>query len=241
MKFYKQIFIFNRPFFNAAAIIILAGAALLCFANFSFPIRIILVAGLISTAYLSIGSLFFSHLIYDLSDLYKYNWLKPFVKNNDVAFNLFSGYSESAHMLGKEFGSGRFKHIDFYEEAVSVTSSIKIAKALSQPIENVSINFADWGSVGNSSLILFMQSLHELRPMKQKIACLKEAAAHLEPGGLIIIAEHLCDWKNFLIYGPGAFHFFGNKHWEKAISLSGLQKEKVFHVTPFIKIFVLKN
>lgn len=72
MKFYKQIFLFNRRAFIAAAIVVIACIIVLCFFHLNTIARWGLVIAIAGTIYLSVGSLFFSYLIYDVSDLYRY-------------------------------------------------------------------------------------------------------------------------------------------------------------------------
>jgi hypothetical protein len=241
MKFYRQIFLFNKPAFVAAAVVVIACVGLFLLPDLSPFLKIIVIAIAAGTIYLSAGSLFFSYLIYDVSDLYSYNWLKPFLGKDKICFNLFSGYSEGGFMLEKVFEKKWIRQMDFFETGIAVTASIIKAKELSRVIDSSMIKYNDWKDAGDADMILFMQSLHELRPLQQKTDCLREASRHLNKNGNIIIAEHLCDWKNFLIYGPGAFHFFGDRHWKRSIASSGLLLEKIFFITPFIKVYVLKN
>lgn len=237
--FWRQILIFNRVSFVAAAMISVACVCGLFFFSDSGILKVLLLLLLTGTLYFTFGSVFFSYLIYDRSDLYKFSVIKKYIRPHDTLFNLYSGYSEGGHRLN-EAVAANIVNIDFFDKATAVTGSIRIATARSLPLKNIPVSFDHWEDTGNAGMILFMQSLHELRSIDQKTACLKEAKSHLLTAGKIIVAEHLCDWKNFMIYGPGAFHFFGQKHWLTCFSNASLKVAEEIRVTPFIKFFILE-
>ena len=240
--FWKQILIFNRPaFISSALLITLCIFLLLFFGDMQKFYKIILGLIIFGAFYFSIVSILFSYFIYDRSDLYKFNWLKPYLKDDGNLFNVYSGYSEGGHILNKIFVQKRMTHFDFFDHSVSVTGSIQKAQSVSEPIKNIPVIFNDWKVQDKATTILFMQSLHELRKKEQKIECLNEAACHLSPGGKLIVTEHLCDIKNFLIYGPGAFHFFGKRHWKGVFKNASLKVSGEFNITPFVKIYILSE
>ncbi len=239
MKFYKQIFLFNKPMYIVAFVALCIGfAGMYVFRN-SWLFNILIVTNL-AAIYLTLGSLFFSYLIYDRSSLYRFSWLHSFLQPGAKLLNVFVGYGESAHALNAGLKDVTIAHADLYAADVAQTSSIQIAKQFGKPVPATAIPFGNWSSLDAYNVILCMQSLHELRPATQKINCLNEAKTHLLPGGKIIVAEHLCDVKNFLIYGPGAFHFFGEAHWLKVFTEAGLEMKQRFTVTPFIHVFILQ-
>lgn len=240
-KFWRQIILFNRPAFIAAGIVLIICLLLLFVFHLPFNIRLLLALVIAGTAWFSIGSVFFSYIIYDGSDLYTFNWLKTYLPQDKILFNIYSGYSEGGHILNDIFKNNSILHFDFFDKTVSVTASIKKAQQLSIPLKNIHSDVNDLGTDKKADAILFMQSLHELRAKELKTVFLRECARHLNPGGRIIIAEHICNLPNFLVYGPGAFHFFGERHWADTIRSAGLSAEITFHITPFVKIFILSN
>ena len=88
---------------------------------------------------------------------------------------------------------------------------------------------------------MLLLSAHELRTRDARIALLKELRRALAPGGKIILAEHLRDWKNFLAFGPGFLHFFSRREWRENAAAAGLAVEREFQITPFIGVFVLRR
>ena len=239
MKFYQQIFYFNKKAFIAAGVIICLGLIVLLtisLAQIWFWSLLLFVFG---TVYFTGISLLASYYIYDRSDLYRFTWLSPYLPSSARLYNIIAGYAESGSFLEKAFPTNKIKHLDFFEEGITVTSSIITAKNTTAPIESKIISYNNWQEGEKAETILFMQSLHELRSATQKRACLEEAATHLQAGGKIIVAEHLCDWRNFLIYGPGAFHFFGNRHYQKIFETANLRVTNLFTITPFVQVYIL--
>ena len=239
--FWKQIFSFNKPAFILSASVIIICTAVLCFFQLVIFLKILLAFIIFGAAYFSFGSLLASYFIYDRSSLYKFSWLRPYLSPQTRLYNLYSGYSESGHLLEQAFPGYSIRHFDFFDPQSAVTASIRTAQRLSKPLDAEMIDYKNWETGHKAGIILFMQSLHELRPLDQKVDCLLKAKENMEPGGRIIVVEHLCDLKNFLIYGPGAFHFFGERHWRKAFQDAGLEVVSSFNITPFIKTFILSS
>ena len=241
--FFQQIFYFNKRTYLASLFFTLSLLLLQNYIQPPRPISILVYLGITGTIYFTFSSLFFSYLIYDCSDLYKFNWLKKLIPTKQTIFlNVYSGYTEAGHLLQSALTENTILHLDFYNEQISTTNSIKVAKKLSRSIDNKKIQYNNWQFDSKTDTILFMQSLHELLEMRQQIECLQEAKLLLVNNeSKIIIVEHLCDLKNFLIYSIGAFHFFGKKRWQNVINEAGLIIEKEINMTPFIKVFVLKK
>jgi hypothetical protein len=63
----------------------------------------------------------------------------------------------------------------------------------------------------------------------------------LRKDGCIVLVEHLRDWKNFLAFGPGFFHFHSRRDWLRTIRDAGLVVEQESPVTPFVECFVLRR
>jgi hypothetical protein len=236
--FFLQIFAFNRSMYVLAAFVFCAAILVLLFFQLSFYWRLGLALLALGSFYFSVASLFFSWLIYDRSDLYTFQWLQRFLPNTDSRlYNLYSGYTEAGHLLQEKFSDYTITHFDFFDKEVSVTASIQTAQLLSRKLDAKHIHYANWKGAETADVILFMQSLHELREEEQQVACLKTAAQHCT--GKIIVAEHLRDGRNMLIYATGAFHFFARQHWLRVFAGANLRVEEEFKITPFVRIFVV--
>ncbi len=239
--FFLQILLFNKRTYFFSFLLILSIVLTLLIGQFSNTISYLLILAIIGTLYFTVSSLFFSFLIYDYSDLYKFKWLEKY-KTKGTIISIYSGYTEAGPLLDKALPECSIIHLDFFDDNVSITTSIKEAKKLSSAFHSKKIIYNNWKDNQKGNLILFMQSLHELRIHTQQIDCLSEASSHLATKeSRIIVVEHLCDYKNFLIYSIGAFHFFGKKRWHNVFKNSGLTIEEELTITPFIKIFILKK
>ena len=241
--FFQQIILFNKTTYLASLLFLLSLLLLLIFVSLPFLLFYFLLIALIGGIYFSFASILFSYFIYDLSDLYHFNWLCQLLTDpKSTIFNVFSGYTEAGHLLQKNLNNHPLQHYDFFNKNTSVTSSIKRAKELSEPINCTEINYNNWQLNNKADYILFMQSLHELREADQQTECLIEASKYLNsPDSRIVIVEHLRDIKNFSIYSMGVFHFHSYHRWISVINASGLAIEKEFTITPFVKVFVLKR
>jgi len=59
--------------------------------------------------------------------------------------------------------------------------------------------------------------------------------------GQILLTEHIRDWKNFLVFGPGFLHFHSRREWQRVAQEAGLSVEREGSVTPFVRWFLLRR
>ena len=55
------------------------------------------------------------------------------------------------------------------------------------------------------------------------------------------MVEHLRDFPNFAAYGPGFTHFHSLRTWHTDTAATGLAIEREFHLTPFVRVFLLRR
>jgi hypothetical protein len=82
---------------------------------------------------------------------------------------------------------------------------------------------------------------HEIRNTSERIIFFKQLKDSLSENGKIIVVEHLRDWKNFLAYNFGFFHFFSKKEWKLTFTTAGLAMRSEKKITPFVSAFILEK
>jgi ubiquinone/menaquinone biosynthesis C-methylase UbiE len=89
--------------------------------------------------------------------------------------------------------------------------------------------------------MLAVFTLHEIRNVPAREEFFRATARALAPGGRLLVVEHLRDWRNFLVYGPGFLHFLSGSQWRRCASLAALELEREIAVTPFVRVFVWRT
>lgn len=239
-----QILRFNWPIYATAAGILIAGAVVI--PNLPLPrwIRIVIwfaigLAGL----WLAI-SLVVSHYIYDRAGIYDGEWLSRVFPEPPARFaNLHAGFDEFSGLLINLFPRTEALVLDFFDPRVMTEPSIARARTLvtgqakAQAVNFRSLPFADQEI--DAAFLLF--AAHELRDTYARVQLLHELRRVLQPGGKIVIAEHLRDLPNFLAFGPGCFHFHSHGEWLRNFAAAGLGTNDEFRLTAFVRVFVLQE
>ena len=238
-----RIFQFNRRFYTWAGLVLLGGGIALAglvtlpsFPNWLFAGGFL---GWLLALWWVFGSLIVSHWIYDRSDLYRFDWLRQKVWDNDPppdATIVHAGYDEVSALLDETFPEMEWTTLDFHDPVIMPEPSIVIAREKYPPPGNQkAITYLDWGD-HKTSLVLFPLTAHELRLPEQRRELLRQAGKACHK---IVLVEHLRDLPNLVAFGPGFFHFHSPKSWENDIGKSGLQIEKTFRISPFIRCYIL--
>lgn len=198
----------------------------------------------IVTAGLALGttliSLVVSYYIYDLSELYKLNWLKN--ADGKTILNINAGFDETSQLLKKKFPISKLTICDFYDPQKHTEVSIKRARKAYPPdpttisVDTHRLPFLDH----QFDQVLAILSAHEIRDAEERIKFLKELKRISKSEGNIYVMEHLRDLNNFLAYTIGFLHFHSRKTWLHNFKNSNLQVEKEIKITPFVTVFILK-
>jgi ubiquinone/menaquinone biosynthesis C-methylase UbiE len=210
---------------------------------FSEPYRLFLYLFCILVLSTTLISLMVSFYIYDLSGLYKFDWLDDELKNTDKIkiVNINAGFDETSTLLKDKFSSAELMVLDFYDPLTHTEISIKRArKAYPSFPATVKVTTTNLPLEDNSADYVFMIfAAHEIREEKERMDFFREINRVVKPTGQVIVVEHLRDVPNFLAYTIGFLHFHTASSWLKTFQASKLKIKKEIKLTPFISTFIL--
>lgn len=192
--------------------------------------------------YFVVASLAISHYVYDRSKLYRWSWLAAILPRSPVSFaNLHAGFDETSAALRQMFPEARYRILDIHTAAQMSEPSIERARhrAPAEPESEAADFTALPLAEGECDTIFLIFAAHELRSHEARLTLFRELYRSVVHDGCVVLVEHLRDWKNFLAYGPGTFHFFSSREWLKVAAEAGFRARKQRSVTPFVACFVL--
>lgn len=233
---------FNWPFYAIATGLIIAILHLRSYADFSF--RAFTDLALILIVVPTIISLLVSFYVYDLSGLYKLEWLNGLEQNaGEKTVNINAGFDETSIVLKNKFKDTEMIVCDFYDPAKHTEPSIRRARKAYPPYPNtlqISTNELpfknDWADI---MFVIF--SAHEIRNSEERNAFFTELHRVISPSGKIVVVEHLRDVVNYLAYNIGALHFHSRAAWLNTFAAARLSIDREVKITPFISAFFLSK
>lgn len=239
--------IYNILRFNRHLYLVSAGFILLLLVASQFLIEpyldISYIVLALALAAISV-SLLVSCYVYDLSGLYKFDWMTELaISGNSKIVNINAGFDETSAFLAQKFPDTDLTVYDFYDPVKHTEVSIKRARkayapfkdtcAISTSVIPLPDNYAD--------CIFLIFAAHEIRNEEERDIFFNELKRILKPDGRIILLEHLRDLPNFLAYNIGFFHFLSKPSWYNTFRYAGLKVFKEVKFTPFITKFVLRK
>jgi len=233
---------FNWPFYLAAIFVIITSVTGFFLVSIFFW-KIFFAIAFLGALYFLIGSLGVSHLVYDRSDLYRWNWLEKALSGrpNGQIVICHAGFDEISASLRNRFPKSSWAILDHFDAEQMTEPSIHRARRMFPPVSGTLPAAFDQWPVPSSSVdvILGLLAIHEFRTVEERSRWFSEAARCTKSGGRIIIAEHTRGIANFLAFGPGFLHFHSRENWRRSWSAAGLRATKEFQVTPWVRIFIL--
>ena len=208
---------------------------------FHQPLFYILAAAALGQA---LASIIISYYVYDLSELYDFNWLDTLeIKDGGELLNIHSGFDESSEQLMEKFSGSQLRVFDFYQARNHTEVSIRRAqKAQTKNSNAIKISTSQIPALDNSvdaGFVIF--SAHEIRDDSERIVFFRELRRTLKNSGKIVVTEHVRDVSNVLAYNLGAFHFLTRSEWLATSEGANLRVSKMIKITPFVTTFVLKK
>jgi SAM-dependent methyltransferase len=189
-------------------------------------------------------SLLVSWYIYDISALYKFDWIDNNVADdNATIININAGFDETSSTLKDKFPNSHLLVFDFYDPERHNEISIKRARKAYSPFPNtLKIDTTQLNQSNNIADVIFLiLSAHEIRDPSERIVFFKELKRLLKPSGKIVVTEHLRDVPNFLAYTIGFFHFHSKNNWFNIFRKSELKVSEIKKITPWITTFILEK
>lgn len=237
-----QIFLYNWHFYVAAFILDLLAVLLWVRFPLRSEVRIAICLLAVVATFWALSSLLVSHYVYDRSQLYRWTWLAAVLKKNpEVWTNIHAGLDQTTDSLKRLFPSERSRVLDIYLPSEMSEPSIERARRHAQssfPAEKANPTNLPLKD-GECDTVFLIFVAHELRRRKAKLRFFRELNRALQPGGCVVLVEHLRDLNNFLDYGPGAFHFFSRREWLTLSRQSNFNITGELRVTPFVRCLLL--
>ncbi len=238
-----QIIGFNWPWYAGG----LASLLAICWVIRHLPLPLWLTATTFLGSVCALGwmafSIIASHWVYDCSPLRHWDWIAGCLPAPKHAVGIHAGFDESGVHLARIFPNAHLTFWDVYRPDVMTEGSIARARKLGgNPIPAIAVDLNRLPQPDRSlDAVFLIFAAHEIRCAAAREAFFKELHRILKPGGTVLLVEHVRDWRNFLAYGPGAFHFLPLKEWTRVIDLSGLRVTRRFAITPFVNVMLLRK
>jgi len=203
------------------------------YSNFIYIFSVLAVSSIIV-------SLLVSLYVYDISGLYRLDWLDQNHKETLIV-NINAGFDETSYLLKDKFKNAELIALDFYNPEKHTEVSIKRARKAYQPFPNTKqIKTTNTELADNSAdKICVILSAHEIRNEIERTDFFNELSRVIKPTGQIYVTEHLRDFSNFLAYNIGFFHFHTKASWLKNFKNANLNIKQEIKLTPFISTFIL--
>ena len=189
-------------------------------------------------------SLVISLYVYDLSGLYKLEWLSELnIEPGNKLININAGFDESSHLIRAKYPMTDLTVYDFYNPYKHTEISIKRARKAYPPFKDTQQVSTVALPANDSSIdnIFIMLAAHEIRDTNERNLFCAELYRVLKDTGKIVITEHLRDVPNFIAYNIGFFHFMSRSSWYATFRSSGFRIYKELNTTPFITNFILEK
>ncbi|MBS1805677.1 MAG: methyltransferase domain-containing protein [Acidobacteria bacterium] len=235
---------FNLRFYLLSAAAISVAILLIASRELTAPFEATVLIVAAPVAFWTNSSLFVSWYVYDYKRVTQWRWLPsrlPFKPQRWV--NIHAGLDESTSALRHLLPGTQGSVVDIYDSKEMTEPSIARARLLhpaDEPFEQGAYNNLPL-LVNSSDTVFLLFSAHEVRDAIHRMYLLREAARVLRDKGCVVLVEHLRDWKNFVAFGPGFFHFFSRQDWLRTIHDAGLLVVQEEAATPFVRCFVLRR
>jgi SAM-dependent methyltransferase len=238
----RQIFLYNWPFYVVGALATLLAFGLALSKAWPLVVRLLLGSGAACAAFWELGSLAASYWVYDRSPLYRWEWLRDLFPTAPTRWaNIHAGLDETTLPLRALFPGTTSTILDIYDPGKMTEPAIRRARRVTPavvpptPAAVTALPFGD----GELDAVFLLFVAHEIRAPDLRLRFFRELHRALAPGGKVLIVEHLRDLPNFLAFGPGFFHFYPSREWQRLARAVEFAMAQEFRFTPFVGVFLL--
>lgn len=205
--------------------------------------RIVRIAGGLgaaAAAWTTVASMVGTWWVYDASELRHWRFPARVAGRTPSRILLVSaGFDEVSAPLAQAFPSATIEVVDMLDEEAAEEASIRRARRL-YPSSARRVSPDDVAGDDRFDLVLLAQSAHELRAHHDRVRLVRSSLEALEPGGAVVLVEHLRDAANAVIYGPGALHFHSAETWRAAVKDAGGRIDRAERITPFVAAWAVR-
>jgi len=236
-----QIVRYNWSLYVATIFVSALVVALVVVIHPTTALAALLILGAIAAVFWLALSLAVSHYVYDRSDLYRWEWIRERVAPDPGhVVNIHAGLDETSPALQEMYPAAEVTILDIYDPAEMPEPSIARARREERSmLASVKADFRQLPlQTASADFVTVIFVAHELRRAASKEAFFREASRVLQPGGGLLLVEHLRDAWNLAAFGPGAFHFFPRHEWLRVASATGFQLGEEISRTVFVRAFV---
>ncbi len=238
-----KVVVFNWPRYAAAGATVAVALAIVVATPPAHPIVWLVAAAAGLAVFWSVTSLAASHVIYDRSGLTEWTWLRDHLPLSPRRWvNVHAGLDESSEQLRRLFPSADSLVLDIHDEETMTEGSIRrAARRVSSPRSmGADCRALPLESSGrDAAFVLFCA--HEIRDLGRRRRFFGELFRIVDPGGCVVLVEHLRDAANFIAFGPGAFHFYSRRHWRRLAIDAGFEIAHESRMTPFVGLLILRR
>jgi SAM-dependent methyltransferase len=239
-----QIFLYNWPQYVAGALVCAAAALLAALAPLPSILRLLVFVAAGAAAFWLAASIVASYWVYDRSPLCRWRWIPEMLPAPPRRWaNIHVGLDEVSPALVELFPGAETTIFDVFDPAEMTEPSIRRARRLTPPV--IAPVAADFRALplGDGALdtLFLIFAAHEIRSPELRRRFFSELGRVLEPGGVVLLVEHLRDAANLLVFGPGFLHFHSRQEWLRVARESGFSVARETRITPFVAVFLLRR